>query len=193
MLFRACEKYKVDGVLGPVKPSYEVEPPSWVVQGKFYDRPSYSTGFLIDWRKGRTGNVLLKSHLFTKGVSPFRADLLTGEDQDFFRRMIEKGYVFAWCHEAIAYEIVPASRWKRSFMLRRALLRGKASLLHPTSRFHELVKSAIAVPLYLMALPFTLLLGQGIFMKYLVKIFDHAGRLLAFLGIDLAGKTYVTD
>ena len=26
-LFRACEKYKVDGVLGPVKPSYEIEPP----------------------------------------------------------------------------------------------------------------------------------------------------------------------
>ena len=107
--------------------------------------------------------------------------------------MIEKGYVFSWCHEAIAYESVPASRWKRSFMLRRALLRGKASLLHPTSRPFELAKSAIAVPFYVLALPFTLMLGQGIFMKYLVKTFDHAGRLLAFLGIDLAGETYVTD
>lgn len=192
-LFLACAKYKVDGVLGPVKPSYEIEPPAWVVQGKFYDRPSYPTGFVIDWRKGRTGNVLLKRHLFAADAPPFRPDLLTGEDQDFFRRMIEKGHVFSWCHEAVAYEIVPASRWKRSFMLRRALLRGKISLMHPTSRLLEILKSVIAFPAYTVALPFMLILGQGMFMKYLVKTFDHAGRLLAVVGVDLVGENYVTE
>jgi len=192
-LFQTCVQYGVDGVLGPVRPHFEVRPPEWVVKGKFYDRPTYPTGFVIDWRKGRTGNVLLKRHLFVAGEPPFRPDFLTGEDQDFFRRMIEKGHVFVWCNEAVAYEIVPAIRWQRSFMLRRALLRGKISLVHPTSRRIEILKSAMAVPVYAVALPFLLLLGQHQFMKYLVKTCDHAGRLLASVGINPIKEQYVTE
>ena len=192
-LFKACEHYDVDGVLGPVKPHFESEPPAWVVKGRFYDRPTYPTGYAIDWRKGRTGNVLLKSHVFEGLEQPFRRDLLTGEDQDFFRRMINKGYRFIWCDEAVAYEHVPPERWKRSFMLRRALLRGKISLIHPTSRLREVVKSAIAIPAYVVALPFLLVLGQGIFMKYLIKTCDHAGKLLAMLGLNLVKEHYVTE
>src|SRR5205085_902502 len=103
----------------------------WVVKGNFYDRASYPTGFVIDWKKGRTGNVLLKRHLFDADTPPFRPEFVTGEDQDFFGRMIDKGYVFIWCHEALAYETVPPIRWKRTFMLRRALLQGATSLVHP--------------------------------------------------------------
>lgn len=192
-LFEACREYKVDGVLGPVKPYFEEEPPKWVVKGGFYDRPTYPTGYVIDWRKGRTGNVLLKRRVFRAGEQPFKPDFLTGEDQDFFRRAIEQGHVFVWCNEAIAYEVVPPIRWKRSFMLRRALLRGKISLVHPTSGTLDVAKSALAVPAYVLALPFLLLFGQHTFMKYLIKLFDHTGRLLAFIGIDPVKEGYVTE
>jgi glycosyltransferase involved in cell wall biosynthesis len=192
-LFKTCQHYGVDGVLGPVKPYFEQEPPKWVVRGGFYDRPSYPTGLVIDWRKGRTGNVLLKRRLFSPGEQHFRPDFLTGEDQDFFRRMIEKGHVFVWCHEAVAYEVVPPIRWKRSFMLRRALLRGKVSLAHPTFGTPTVARSAIAVAAYVLALPFLLVLGQHMFMKYLIKLFDHVGKLLAFLGVDPVKETYVTE
>ena len=107
-LFDACVRYNADGVLGPVKPYFEEEPPPWVVKGKFHERPTYPTGLVIDWKKGRTGNTMLKTHLFKDGELPFRPEFLTGEDQDFFRRMIEKGHQFVWCNEAVAYEIVPA-------------------------------------------------------------------------------------
>jgi len=30
-------------------------------------------------------------------------------------------------------------------------------------------------------------------MKYLIKIFDHLGRLLAFIGVDPAKAKYVTE
>jgi hypothetical protein len=73
------------------------------------------------------------------------------------------------------------------------LLRGKISLVHPTSGSLEVLKSAIAIPAYLITLPFLLLLGQHIFMKYLVKTFDHAGRLLAFVGVDPIKDKYVTQ
>ena len=192
-LFRACQVYNVDGVLGPVKPRYEEQPPKWIIRGKFHERPTYPTGFIINWRKGRTGNTLLKRHLFVAGEQPFRPEFLTGEDQDFFRRMIEKGHRFVWCNEAIAYEIVPAARCQRSFMLKRALLRGRISLLHSTSARIEILKSAIALPMYAFALPFLLLLGQHQFMRYLVKVCDHGGRLLAWVGINPIKEQYVTE
>jgi glycosyltransferase involved in cell wall biosynthesis len=192
-LFDALEKFGVAGVLGPVKPQFDTTPPRWVVKGKFYDRPSYPTGYVIDGPKGRTGNVLLKTELFKDESEPFNPDLLTGEDQDFFRRMISKGNVFIWCEEALAYEVVPPVRWKRSFMLRRALLRGKISLRQSSTGPIQVLKSTIAVPAYAMALPFMLLFGQGLFMKYLVKTFDHAGRLLALIGLNPAKGTYITE
>ena len=31
----ACLRFRTDGVLGPVEPSYEAKPPAWIVRGKF--------------------------------------------------------------------------------------------------------------------------------------------------------------
>jgi succinoglycan biosynthesis protein ExoM len=192
-LFMACRDYDVDGALGPVKPHFDEPPPQWVITGKFYDRPSYPTGLVIDWRKGRTGNVLLRKRVFDGTEPPFRPEFLTGEDQDFFRRTIEKGFRFVWCHEAMAYETVPPVRWNRMFMVKRALLRGGISRRHQTARTAAVAKSAIAAPLYAAALPFALMLGQDRFMTCLIKLCDHGGRLLAFLGITPIADAYVTE
>jgi succinoglycan biosynthesis protein ExoM len=192
-LFNACRDYHADGALGPVKPHFDEQPPRWVVRGSFYDRPSYPTGFVIDWRKGRTGNVLLKRSLLTSEAQPFRPEFLTGEDQDFFRRAIEKGGTFVWCAEAIAYEVVPPARWNRGFMLRRALLRGTISVLHPTAGAAPIAKSVVAIPAYTAALPFALCAGQSALMTCLVKLCDHLGRLLAVFGIRPISQPYVTE
>jgi len=136
---------------------------------------------------------LLKRSLFGNAVEPFNPQLLTGEDQEFFGRMIAKGHSFVWCEEAVAYEIVPPARWKRSFILRRALLRGKVSLLQPTSGARDVLKSLIALPVYIILLPGLFVLNHGWFMKYLVKVFDHGGRLLALLGLNPVNESYVTE
>jgi len=192
-LFKACNDYDADGVLGPVRPYFDKDPPKWVVKGKFYERPAYRTGLVIDWRKGRTGNVLLRRRIFAPGGQAFRPSFLTGEDQDFFRRMIEKGHSFIWCNEAVAYEVVPPIRWKRTFLLRRALLRGAASVVHPAFGPRQIAKSVIAVPVYAAALPFALVLGHHRFMTLLVKLTDHLGKLLSLLGINPIRESYVTE
>jgi succinoglycan biosynthesis protein ExoM len=191
-LYNALIEYQVDGALGPVKPHFDVTPPQWVVKGKFYERATYRTGFVIDWRKGRTGNLLLKRSILTD-QQLFRPEFRTGEDQDFFRRMIDKGHVFIWCNEAVAYEVVPPIRWKRTFMLRRALLRGTVSLLHPSIGAPDIAKSAIAVPLYAASLPIAFILGQPRFMQCLISMCDHLGRILAFAGINAIREPYVTE
>ena len=192
-LFKACNDYDADGVLGPVRPYFDKDPPKWVVKGKFYERPTYRTGLVIDWRKGRTGNVLLRRRIFAPGGQAFRPSFLTGEDQDFFRRMIEKGHSFIWCSEAMAYEVVPPIRWKRTFLLRRALLRGAVSVVHPAFGPRQIAKSVIAVPVYAAALPFALVLGHHRFMTLLVKLTDHLGKLLSLLGINPIRESYVTE
>ena len=192
-LLETRNKYDVDGVLGPVKPHFEQMPPQWVVRGKFYERATYPTGLVIDWRKGRTGNVLLKHELFASGPPPFNPEFLTGEDQDFFRRMIEKGHVFIWCDEATAYEVVPPIRWNRIFMLKRAMLSGALSTVQPAFGVLHVLKSLVAVPVYAAGVPFTLLLGQQRFMTCLIKLFDHLGGLLALLGIRPIKEPYVTE
>jgi succinoglycan biosynthesis protein ExoM len=192
-LFSARERFQSDGILGPVRPQFDEAPPSWVIDGKFYERRSYPTGFVIDGPKGRTGNVLLKKEIFDYPDPPFRSEFITGEDQDFFRRMIEKGHVFIWCEEGIAYEIIQPTRWSRRFMLKRALLRGEIALLHPTCGALGILKSFIALPIYATLAPLALLLGQSKFMLCLVKMCDHLGKVLALIGIHPVKRAYVTE
>jgi succinoglycan biosynthesis protein ExoM len=183
-LFNACQKYGADGVLGSAKPDFEGKPPEWVVRGKFFERAAHPTGFVIHWRMGRTGNVLLKGRLFGDGEQAFKPELRSGEDQDFFRRMIEKGHIFIWCNEAVTNEIIPAVRCNRTYILNRALLNGKYKLTDSRIRYLDILKSTVAVMVYTIALPFLLLLGQHVFMRYMVKIYNHVSRLLVFVGVD---------
>ena len=192
-LFKACNQYDVDGVLGPVKRYFDEEPPKWVIKGKFYERATYPTGFVIDWTKGRTGNVLMKRRVFESCRQPFNPAFHRGGDQDFFRRMIEKGYVFIWCDEAVAFEVVSPVRWTRSFMLKRALLRGAISLQHPTFRLGSIARSVLAVPAYAIALPFTLVLGHHRFMDLLVRLFDHLGSCWRLWALKPVKSQYITD
>ncbi|HEY1248849.1 MAG TPA: hypothetical protein VGE97_07680, partial [Nitrososphaera sp.] len=149
---------------------------------------SHRTGDVLKWTNTRTGNVLLKRAIFSDKENMFRPEFGSGgEDRDFFRRMIATGMRFVWCAEAPVYEAVPAERCTRSFMLRRALLRGQ--LPHFSSI--DIVKSLIAVPLYALLLPFLLFGSHHVFMKYLIKDCDHLGRICSCLGLRLIKDRYV--
>ena len=185
-MFKAYATYGVDGVLGPVRPYFEHQPPRWIKDGGFFDRPEYATGYRLSWPETRTGNVLFKKSILDGVDIAFRPEFGTGgEDVDFFRRMTGKGHSFIWCNEAVAHEVVPMSRCRRSYLLRRALLRGSNAAKNRTHRVKNAAKSLIAVPCYTLALPFLALFGQHWFVKYLVKLCDHGGRLLAFIGLPL--------
>jgi glycosyltransferase involved in cell wall biosynthesis len=189
-LYKAFNNFHADGVLGPVVPYYEVDIPKWVVRGRFHERPTHRTGEVLHWRNTRTGNALLRRSIFDSEERQFRREFGRGsEDTDFFKRMIAKGFRFVWCAEGPVYEAVPAERCTRSFMLKRALLRGRA----PYFTTVDFVKSFIAVPFYTVALPFLLAAGHHLFMKYLIKDCDHIGRLLALCGIDVIKENYVSS
>jgi len=192
--YHALVRYKVDGVLGPVIPHFENNPPAWIVKARLFDRPMHPTGQILNWRQTRTGNALLRCSVLSDVEGPFRRECgAGGEDRDFFRRVIEKGRVFAWCQEAPVNEIVPSHRLRRSFQLRRALLRGQASVAKSGFGPVDILRSVGASVAYTVALPILLLLGQHVFMRYLIKDFDHIGKLLAVCGIEAVKEKYVTE
>lgn len=184
-MLEICKLYGAAGVLGPVRPHFDTPPPRWLELGGFCQRLEHPTGFKMPWEGSRTGNLLFRKSILNDVQEPFRAQFGSGgEDLDFFRRMNEKDHAFVWCNEGIIYEVVPPARWTRSFLLKRALLRGQISLRHPVGRLGKIGKSVIAVPCYLLGLPFFLIAGQHVFMKYLVRLFDHLGRLLALVHLN---------
>ena len=191
-LYKAIHHYKADGILGPVLPHFEISPPNWVLKGKFFERHAPATGQVLDWQNTRTGNALLNKDLFIQNCMWFDPAYGSGgEDRDFFRRMIEAGHVFVWSNEAPVFEIVPPIRWDKKIMIKRALLRGKMAFNASKSKPLSVLHSCTAVVIYSLGLPIFFILGQNIFMKYLVKDCDHIGKVAAFLGIDLVNEKYI--
>ena len=192
-LYKTLLHYKSDGVLGPVVPFYESSAPNWVHKGHFFDRRSFATGHVLDWSNSRTGNVLLKRTLFDNSREWFDPKCGSGgEDRDFFRRKIQQGYTFVWCNEARVFESIPAHRWSRPVLLKRALLRGKMAFVSAPNKPKSVLRSVLAFFSYSVLLPFFILLGQHFFMRYFIKSFDHLGKVLTFLGFDVVHENYIT-
>jgi glycosyltransferase involved in cell wall biosynthesis len=184
-LLSTCIKTEADGVLGPVVPYFEAPPPQWVVKGRFFDRPTHATGDIITLSQARTGNVLFRKNMFVEVREVFRKEFGTGgEDVDFFRRMMNHGYRFIWCNEAVVHELVPATRCRRRYLLKRALLRGSNLSGQPKDQLINVAKSLIAVPIYAMVLPFLILFGHQYFFRFLIKLCDHGGRILALVKLN---------
>jgi succinoglycan biosynthesis protein ExoM len=190
-LWRTLHLYDADAVLGPVRPYFETRPPSWVVRSGICERPSHATGTALHWRQTRTGNVLLRTAIVLENGVRFDPAYATGgEDVDFFRRAALAGNKFVWCEEAPAYELVPESRLRRHYFLKRAFLQGRVSLKYATEKpssvgtLRVAAKAFGAMVLYTLALPILFLLGEHIGMQYLIKDCHHIGRLLAILGVS---------
>jgi succinoglycan biosynthesis protein ExoM len=194
-LYQACRDFKADGVLGPIRPYFEVPPPDWVLKGRFCERPEYETGTRLHWKRTRTGNVLLGRHLL-EGEYPFNPQFASGgEDVNFFKEKTDMGYIFVWCNEAPVYEIVPPIRLRKSYFIKRLFLQGNISTQYQGTldRFRDkagsCIKSFTAFLLYSSILPFTLLAGVHVFMKYLLKDVYHVSRLLGILGfVDVKNR-----
>lgn len=185
-LYKSFHAFNADGVLGPVLPYFEIDPPKWVIKSKVCERNSFETGTIIKSpRDTRTGNILLDRKILLHDKTAFdrRFGITGGEDVDFFRRMMEKGNVFVWSNEAYVHEIVPKHRLKRTYFMKRGLLRGIVSSNNVSLISISTMKSIIAFGLYTAALPFLILIGHHLFMKYLIKDCDHIGKLIALCGI----------
>jgi len=190
-LFQACESRGVSGVLAPVRPSFERPPPEWLIKSRVFERPEYPTGTILSWQETRTGNALVRRRAVNDLEPPFRPVYgAGGEDQDFFRRLIECGHILVWCNESPVYEFVPLTRMSLRYICQRALLRGQNE--RHTLTIRNVAKSAVAALLYAIIMPFLPFFGRHLLVRYLVKFLDHFGKLCAVVGIKPIGDKYLT-
>jgi glycosyltransferase involved in cell wall biosynthesis len=188
-LYVMIQQYQVAGVLGPVLPYFDKETPSWLIRSGICTRTSLPTGTFLTLKRTRTGNVLFDSRVFEGAISPFEPDKgrRGGEDVAFFRNMIEKGNQFVWCEEAPVYEIVGPKRWSRMYYFKRSVINGgnSGSMMRekPFSSLPLLLRSAISFPILLILLPFSLVIGQHVFMPYLCSASYHISRICSFMGL----------
>lgn len=191
-LLQTCDQFKCDGVLGPVRPYFENEPPRWLDRSGLCHRPIHPTGLILNWEQTRSGNCLLRRNIFFENGIQFDPAYRTGgEDVDFFKRAIGAGKKFVWCEEAPAYELVPPERMRVTYYLRRALLQGTISLKYALGKNHIadrakiILKSGAALVIYTLALPFLFISGTHRFVRCLVKACHHLGRLSALCGMPI--------
>lgn len=194
-LYKAIQLFAVDGALGPIVPFFEQPPPTWLLKGKFCERPIIKTGTILKWDQTRTGNVLIKKEVFNKSGLMFDLKWKTsGSDRAFFKQAIQAGFRFVAVEEAPVYELVPPERWAKKYYIKRALVHGYNSFRNIKSdkegfkQLFFLVKSLIAITIYFLALPISLFLGTHILVKCLEKGAHHLSGLFAMVGIELVKK-----
>lgn len=185
-LYEALQDHAADGILGPVLASFEAPPAAWITRGALFDRESYPTGTILkDPRQTRSGNFMISRKIIDENPDLFDPayGLIGGEDSDFFKRMLHRGYAFVWCQEARAYETIPPARLTRAYQLRRALMRGVAAAKQRPFLSADTLRSTAACAAYTIALPVLAVVSPSLFMRYLIKDCDHLGKLLARVGI----------
>ncbi|WP_152045280.1 glycosyltransferase family 2 protein [Aureimonas psammosilenae] len=77
-----------------------------------------------------SGNVLIRREVLQAMERPFLDPVFNftgGGDSDFYSRARRKGYRFAWCQEAEAFETVPERRTEFSWLQARSLRNGALS------------------------------------------------------------------
>jgi glycosyltransferase involved in cell wall biosynthesis len=105
-------------VTGPVDPSFQVPPPQWVLDGRFFAAAVHPTGSRRPW--AFTNNVLFDASLVSLEEPRFPTSFLrAGEDRHFFQRLARRGIPIHWINEARVIESIPPERATAEWLVRR--------------------------------------------------------------------------
>ncbi|MDX1540202.1 MAG: glycosyltransferase [Geminicoccaceae bacterium] len=118
-LLATARAYDAPIVAGPVRPVFQEEPASWVVEGGFFRLGPYVDGGIPPTIS--TNNALIEAvHIRRAGWRFDPAFNLTGgEDQHFFSRAVAAGLTAVTSADAEVVETVPPSRTTLRWLLRR--------------------------------------------------------------------------
>ena len=112
-------------VVGPVISRFPSEPDPWIEAGGFFVRRRMPTGSRID--VAATNNLLLDLRVVRSMELRFdEAFGLAGGEDTMFTRTLARHAPLVWADEAIVYDIVPAERMTRRWVVQRAFSSGNS-------------------------------------------------------------------
>jgi glycosyltransferase involved in cell wall biosynthesis len=181
-------RFGADIIGGPVYPSLDSSASGSVRNCGLFTAPNHGEG-PVEIVRG-AGNILLRSATLAKVGWPsfdHSFGLTGGEDREFFARVRDRGFRFAWAPSAEAFESVPASRMRPSWILRRAFSHGHTDMRirqHHRDTLGSIVSLAKAAALLATApVGAALLLIPSRRLWILVKWSHSLGKLAALLGL----------
>jgi hypothetical protein len=120
-LFACQRRWNADAVIGPVIGVLPTTCPSWIAAGRYFDVVSGDDDALL--HEGITGNALLRCATLQTSGQRFDESLglSGGEDQLFFRRLVDGGAQIRYAAKAVVRETVPEQRCTASYLLRRSV------------------------------------------------------------------------
>jgi len=127
---RAAEMLPADIVGGPQVPVFEASSSSRLQGHPVFQPPYRTTGRVPSLYS--SGNLLVSRNVLEAMPQPFldlAFNFMGGGDSDFLSRAAAKGFLLAWCDEAVIREDVPARRAEWDWVRARALRNGVISTL----------------------------------------------------------------
>ncbi|MCX8998127.1 glycosyltransferase [Rhizobiaceae bacterium BDR2-2] len=118
-----------DIVGGPVESVFERPPPDWTEYCNLF-RPEIHSDGVCDIIWGCNNAVISRKCLEATGPEWFSPtfNLMGGEDVDFFSRMKERGFRFAWSKDALVHEGQPPERARLNWVLKRGFRIGTSDM-----------------------------------------------------------------
>ena len=126
LLLETWRTNRCAAVVGPVISRFAEPPSDWIAAGRFFVRRRMPTGTRVEI--AATNNLLLDLAVVRRIGARFdpRFGITGGSDSAFTRYLRARGGDIVWCDEAVVYDIVPAERVTRDWVLRRAYRVGNA-------------------------------------------------------------------
>ena len=188
-LLTVQQLYNADVVCGPVLPRFSHPVSDWMIQGRFFERPRFTTGTQLT--EGRTGNVLMRQNVVeTVGRFEESLALTGGEDHDFFQRTLSSGFQIYWSDQACVSESLPQSRTTPAWLLRRGFRLGNNAVWFERRNRRNSRQYAVSIARAWWQLtsgigfaPFAILRGRHTAFHQLWRAAFGAGRLAAESGI----------
>ncbi len=120
-----------DVAQGRSEPVFEMDPPGWLHDGRFFASPPFVTGQSVDFYHCRTSGVLISTAALPSLTTPFDTNFRYsgGSDHHLFRTMAGRGARFVWVDDAAVEVHVPPARARGRWLVRRAFRIGNTRSL----------------------------------------------------------------
>lgn len=119
-----AERTPCDGFFGPVLARAERPEAGGLHWLTFFSREGCADGQRVPLAATRTGNALLRRHLFERAAFDPAFGRSGGEDTKLFATLLACGADLRWCKDAQVMEWLPPERLRARWLLRRAFRGG---------------------------------------------------------------------
>jgi succinoglycan biosynthesis protein ExoM len=186
-LLRARLRHGADIVVGAMEAAYPPGMPAWLAQGVFYGAVPNLDGTPLS--VANTGNVLVAAPLLAGAPGPFDPAFgrTGGSDSHLFMRLHREGARIVFASRAVAQEMIPESRARAGWVLRRAFRVGNTAMLAeralPTGRpAMRLGKALLRLGYGVVMLPLGVL-GRAWLMRSMWNVAYGCGAVAGLFGI----------